>query len=315
MRILITEKQLKFLVESQTKIDWNTKKIRKRASHSDILLLSPGKILERVGQDMPDFDIRRQGVRIGDRLEKAKEYLMNVEANTFEATNVYVEWWKWGDNREKINFDKPKIGIADGRHRLLAAFELGFDSFPIEVYSNDEIEQKKSVQYLKDNFAPEGKENVIMYSDEKKDMFGGEPSVETSNGNSNQEVINKIMSELKYVKGNFGEYLKPNFEKFVNGDMELRRMVINNIAAVMMYLNKVDELLIKIDKRKDMSFSSNTNTDNPTKQELLNQFSKIKLYFDTFFNNDFSITNLNAFLSVVIPNLKLLAKSVMNFDI
>jgi hypothetical protein len=315
MRIIITEKQLRFLVESQTKIDWNTKKIRKRAPHSDILFLSPSKILERVGQDMPDFDIRRQGVRIGDRLEKAKEYLMNVEANTFEATNVYVEWWKWGDNREKINFDKPKIGIADGRHRLLAAFELGLDSFPIEVYSHDEIEQKKSVQYLKDNFAPEGKENVIMYSDEKKDMFGGEPSTETSNGNSNQEVINKIMSELKYVKGNFEEYLKPNFEKFVNGDMELRRMVINNIAAVMMYLNKVDELLKKIGKGKDMSSSNNSNTDNPTKQELLNKFSSIKLYFDTFFNNDFSITSLNGFLSMAIPNLKLLAKSVINFDI
>jgi hypothetical protein len=50
-------------------------------------------------------------------------------------------------------------------------------------------------------------------------------------------------------------------------------------------------------------------------KELLNKFSSIKLYFDTFFNNDFSITSLNGFLSMAIPNLKLLAKSVINFDI
>jgi len=154
MKILITENQLRLLIESQ--IDWSSKRVRKRAGHSDILFLSPAKILERVGKDMPEFDIRKQGVKIGDRLEKAKEYLRNVmdnpEFDTVEGTNVYMEWWKWGDNGEKIYFDEPKIGIADGRHRLLAAYELGLESFPIEIFSMSEEEQERDKEYLLQNF-------------------------------------------------------------------------------------------------------------------------------------------------------------------
>ena len=154
MRILITENQLRLLIESQ--IDWSSKRVRKRVGHSDILFLSPAKILERVGKDMPEFDIRKQGVKIGDRLEKAKAYLKNVmdnhEFDTVEGTNVYLEWWKWNDNGEKVYFDEPKIGIADGRHRLLAAYELGLESFPVEIFSMSEEEQERDKEYLLQNF-------------------------------------------------------------------------------------------------------------------------------------------------------------------
>jgi hypothetical protein len=95
------------LIESQ--IDWSSKRVRKRTGHSDILFLSPAKILERVGKDMPEFDIRKQGVKIGDRLEKAKEYLKNVmnnpEFDTVEGTNVYLEWWKYDNNGERVEFE------------------------------------------------------------------------------------------------------------------------------------------------------------------------------------------------------------------
>jgi hypothetical protein len=124
MKILITETQLRLLIESQ--IDWSSKRVRKRTGHSDILYLSPEKILNRVGKDMPEFDIRKQGVKIGDRLEKAKEYLRNVmenpEFDTLEGTNVYLEWWTWGMNGERIEFDEQNMGISDGRHRLLSAY-------------------------------------------------------------------------------------------------------------------------------------------------------------------------------------------------
>ncbi len=156
MRILITESQYRMILESQDSIDWGSKRVRKRTGHSDILFLSPEKILNRVGKDMPEFDIRQQGVKIGDRLEKAKEYLRNVmenpEFDTVEGTNVYLEWWKWGDNNEKVYFDEPKIGIADGRHRLLAAYEMGLESFPIEIFSMSEEDQERDKQYLENNF-------------------------------------------------------------------------------------------------------------------------------------------------------------------
>jgi hypothetical protein len=154
MKILITERQYKLLIESQ--IDWKSKRVRKRAGHSDILYLSPEKLLDRVGNDMPEFDIRKPGVRIGERLQNAKDYLINVmenpEFDTVEGTNVYLEWWKWDDNGEKIYFDEPKIGIGDGRHRLLAAYELGLESFPIEIFSMSEEEQNRDKEYLLQNF-------------------------------------------------------------------------------------------------------------------------------------------------------------------
>jgi hypothetical protein len=160
MKIILSETQykklIKKLINESLDIDWGSKKVRKRAGHSEILYLSPKKILERVGEDMPDFDIRKQDVRIGDRLGKAKEFLRNVienpEYNTVEATNVYLEWWTWGMNGERIEFDEPKMGISDGRHRLLAAYELGIDSFPIEIFSMSEEEQEKNKEYLEQNF-------------------------------------------------------------------------------------------------------------------------------------------------------------------
>jgi hypothetical protein len=161
MKIILSETQckklIKRLINESLDIDWGSKKVRKRVGHSDILYLSPAKILERVGEDMPDFDIRKQGVRIGDRLGKAKEFLRNVienpEYDTVEATNIYLEWWTWGDAPgEKIFFKKPKMGISDGRHRLLAAYELGLNSFPIELFSMSEIEQEKNKEYLETHF-------------------------------------------------------------------------------------------------------------------------------------------------------------------
>jgi hypothetical protein len=156
MTIILSETQykklIKRLINESLDIDWGSKKIRKRVGHSDILFLSPKKILEKVGMDMPDFDIRNQDVRIGDRLERAKEFLMNTDRNEYEATNVYLEWWTWGRDGERIEFDEPKMGISDGRHRLLAAYELGIDSFPIEIFSMSEEEQEKNKEYLEQNF-------------------------------------------------------------------------------------------------------------------------------------------------------------------
>ncbi len=133
-------------------IDWGSAKIVKRNPDSTIIYLSPEKVLGRVGKDMGSgFDIRNQGVRIGDRLEKAKEWLKNREISTYQATMLYVEPWYYGDDNQIHYYDEPKIGISDGRHRLLAAYQLGIEEFPFEIFNRDEEQQIKDVEYLESN--------------------------------------------------------------------------------------------------------------------------------------------------------------------
>jgi hypothetical protein len=155
-------------------IDWEsmpTKQFRKRNQNTEIIFLSPKKIYERLAIDNPDLDIKNNPqLRISDRLNKSKEYLINYTKDPyiepeqkdyflvdgewkylpdpkferrkmmFEPTAIYLDRYSSSENGD------PKIGISDGRHRLLAALELGMDKFPIEVYPEDK-------QYLELNFS------------------------------------------------------------------------------------------------------------------------------------------------------------------
>ena len=133
-------------------IDWQSKKIKPRNRHTTVLFLSPEKIWDRISTDSPDIDIRNNpSLRISDRLERAKEFLSTHGADSnnefeeeeikFEPTIVYTDPYNNNENGE------PKIGIEDGRHRLLAALELGLKEFPVEVYPRDE-------EYFRNNFQP-----------------------------------------------------------------------------------------------------------------------------------------------------------------
>ena len=129
-------------------IDWGSKTIVKRSNNSEVIYLSPQKVLERVGKDMGSgFDIRNQGVRIGNRLEKAMEYLKNTNVEAYQPTALYVENWGYDDSGQKVKYKEPKIGISDGRHRLLAAFNLGLEEFPFEIQNPNE----EDINYLESN--------------------------------------------------------------------------------------------------------------------------------------------------------------------
>jgi len=133
-------------------IDWGSKRIMKRSPNSEVIYLSPQKVLERVGKDMGSgFDIRNQGVRIGNRLEKAMEYLKNTDVEAYQPTALYIENWGFDDNGQKVEYKEPKVGISDGRHRLLAAFNLGLEEFPFEIQSPTEEEQTENISYLESN--------------------------------------------------------------------------------------------------------------------------------------------------------------------
>jgi hypothetical protein len=160
------------LISERLDIDWEsmpTKQFRKRNPNTEIVFLSPEKIFNKLSTDNPDLDIRNNPqLRISDRLNKSKEYLMNyvkdpyIEPEQKDYFLVDGEWKYLPDpkfERRKMMFeptavyldrynenDEPKIGISDGRHRLLAALELGMDKFPIEVYPEDK-------EYFESNFS------------------------------------------------------------------------------------------------------------------------------------------------------------------
>jgi hypothetical protein len=126
-------------------IDWSSKIIKPRSKFNVVVLASPKKIFDRLAKDNPHLNIRDDAsLRIGDRLEKAKRYLTNWGTDTeyvkmygpaeFVPTQVYFDM----DDNGKV-----LMGIEDGRHRLLAALELGLDEFPIEV-------SQSGAKYLED---------------------------------------------------------------------------------------------------------------------------------------------------------------------
>ena len=158
-------KQMMGIINESIEIDWESmpsKQLRKRNPNNEIIFLSPQKIYDRLATDNPDLDIRNNpSLRIGDRLEKSKKYLENYITDPYDEPEqkdyFFVDGdWKWLPDpryeRTKTTFQptevyldrynlnregQPSVGISDGRHRLLAALELGMNKFPIEVSVED----------------------------------------------------------------------------------------------------------------------------------------------------------------------------------
>jgi len=165
-------KEMMGIINESTQIDWESmpsKQFRKRNSDTEIIFLSPEKIYDRLSIDNPDLDIRNNPeLRISDRLDKSKKYLETYTIDPYiepEQKDYFLvdgEWKYLPDpkferrkmmfeptaiylDRYKLNRDgEPSVAISDGRHRLLAALEMGMDKFPIEVYPEDK-------EYLESN--------------------------------------------------------------------------------------------------------------------------------------------------------------------
>jgi hypothetical protein len=108
----------------------------RRPEKNEIVFVPIDALLKKHAADQPSFDIQKEGNRIKGRVEKAKEFLKNY-LNDQRAINP-----KTGERmKSKVTFEPSvvdidengKISFEDGRHRVLAAKELGITEVPIEV--------------------------------------------------------------------------------------------------------------------------------------------------------------------------------------
>ena len=112
-----------------------------------LVYVSPEKLLKRAAIDNPSFDITNKENQIGSRLEKAKQFLINYVNDTRYINPVNKERKSYHVTFEPsiVYLYNDKIGFEDGRHRVLAAKELGLSVVGIEV-------PKSQKKYFEDNF-------------------------------------------------------------------------------------------------------------------------------------------------------------------
>lgn len=104
---------------------FNEPKIRYKLRYpkTDTLVwVSPEKILKRFAVDSPDYDVQNPVNRLGTRLERATEFIQkywNDPSMIFEPSI--------------ITFYNNRLSFTDGRHRMLAAYQLGIPKVGVEV--------------------------------------------------------------------------------------------------------------------------------------------------------------------------------------
>lgn len=119
----------------------------RRPDKNEIVFVSPDVLLEQHAKDQPSYDIQKPENRIKGRVEKAKEFIKNyikdqrsINPRTGERMNTKVSF-----EPSVITIgDDGRIGFEDGRHRVLAAKELGLKEVPIEVPKN-QVEKIKEL--------------------------------------------------------------------------------------------------------------------------------------------------------------------------
>lgn len=108
----------------------------RRPDKNEIIFVPTEALLQRHAQDQPGFDILQKSNQIGDRVEKAKRFIQNyiedqriIDFKTGERRDHYMAVFE----PSIVDINDGKISFEDGRHRVLAAMELGITEVPIEV--------------------------------------------------------------------------------------------------------------------------------------------------------------------------------------
>lgn len=108
----------------------------RRPEKNEIIFVPVDALLQKHAADQPSYDIQKSENRIKGRVEKAKEFIKNyikdqraINPKTGERMNTKVSF-----EPSVVDIDaNGKISFEDGRHRVLAAKEMGLTEVPIEV--------------------------------------------------------------------------------------------------------------------------------------------------------------------------------------
>ena len=107
----------------------------RRPSENKLIFVDPSKLLERLDKDEPSYSVLNKNNQIGNRVEKAKEYLNKyladqraINPRTGERTKTTLSF-----EPSLVSIYNNKLGFTDGRHRVLAAKELGLREVGIEI--------------------------------------------------------------------------------------------------------------------------------------------------------------------------------------
>jgi len=151
----------------------------RRPESNEVIFVSVDALLQKHAKDQPSYDIQKEENRIKGRVEKAKEFIKNyikdqraINPKTGERMNTKVSF-----EPSVVDIDaNGKISFEDGRHRVLAAKELGITEVPIEVPKervkaveqllskpNEKITQKENGKPL-----PEGVSGIRTETEERK---------------------------------------------------------------------------------------------------------------------------------------------------
>lgn len=119
----------------------------------EVVFVDPSKVLERLAKDDPNYDVQNKKNQIGNRVQKAKDFILNYAKDRrwinhktgvrSESTNAIFE-----PSIAQIN--NGKISFEDGRHRILAAKELGITKVAIEVPKEQVNQFKKYFEAVKE---------------------------------------------------------------------------------------------------------------------------------------------------------------------
>ena len=115
--------------------------------HNDeLLFVDIDTLLKIHSEDQPNYDILKKENQIGNRVEKAKEFIKNyinddriIIPKTGKRTNIKVRF-----EPSIVYIFNDKLSFEDGRHRVLAAKEMGLKKVAIEI-SKDQIDLFKAL--------------------------------------------------------------------------------------------------------------------------------------------------------------------------
>lgn len=159
----------------------------RRPEKNEVIFVPIDALLEKQAADQPSYDIQKEDNRIKGRVEKAKEFLKNylkdqraINPKTGKRTNAKVSF-----EPSVVDIDADgKISFEDGRHRVLAAKELGLTEVPIEV--------------------PKGKGKAIQESlKQKTTETKGKESPKTIDRKATQALLDQANDELAAAKSAF----------------------------------------------------------------------------------------------------------------